>query len=665
MAEALGVASSIIAVVGASIKTTETILGLISLYRDAPVEVSFLKNDVADTQIILSNVKENISSIRHVEHRLGLTDSDAVWCNLQNNDKAGFLLKRLELSLIEIEETLRMIESKFKDNTIIDRATWMMHRNKIKTLRANLREQKDNIILYFSGSASTQASRNFVLLTKVLCENSQNIHQEGQRHNHLDALLQNMSRSLAALSTIPERQTQLIALLENLAPSVVTLEQRTTDTTSSQTIKNKSNMGKPDETPTAGAARSLPQLSPVPNTSSIQISTEAIEKCDVGGIHKMLEGRLVHPSASFKGGWTPLHYAISYGYTNIIKSLLAVGADPLIEDGRNQLSPLEWAWTKILGGVYDQETQVEMEQLFNDRDCLEEMRFPPLHRLVLGLDKSSLEEHLVNSRGQVDSVDGSGRTALSWAAQRGMTYAVTTLLRYGANPNINTPNGHSPLMFASEARNPDSIRPLLGAGANVAQYDVEGQTALHYAAGHWDDLAYYEPLVEYGSDVNWPTIPRLTPLTTVIIEGHNKAMKYLVANGADVNMKGHDGRSPGFYAVEYNNHAAIQFLQDSGVDFRGYSEAYPSVLHVAAYHADVETIKMLTSYYLVLEDVECIDSKGLTVLQIVEERVKRRNVEAGFTQAFELLLQSVVSEEVKGLESRPESEIFYDAVEYL
>jgi hypothetical protein len=123
---------------------------------------------------------------------------------------------------------------------------------------------------------STQASRNFVLLTKVLCENSQNIHQEGQRHNHLDALLQNMSRSLAALSTIPERQTQLIALLENLAPSVVTLEQRTTDTTSSQTIKNKSNMGKPDETPTAGAARSLPQLSPVPNTSSIQISTESI-----------------------------------------------------------------------------------------------------------------------------------------------------------------------------------------------------------------------------------------------------------------------------------------------------------------------------------------------------------------------------------------------------
>ncbi|KAJ4065539.1 hypothetical protein NW753_003972, partial [Fusarium oxysporum] len=151
-----------------------------------------------------------------------------------------------------------------------------------------------------------------------------------------------------------------------------------------------------------------------------------------------------------------------------------------------------------------------------------------------------------------------------------MTYAVTTLLRYGANPNINTPNGHSPLMFASEARNPDSIGPLLGAGANVAQYDVEGQTALHYAAGHWDDLAYYEPLVEYGSDVNWPTIPRLTPLTTVIIEGHNKAMKYLVANGADVNMKGHDGRSPGFYAVEYNNHAAIQFLQDSGVDFTGY-----------------------------------------------------------------------------------------------
>ncbi|KAL7754782.1 hypothetical protein ACKLNR_015452 [Fusarium oxysporum f. sp. zingiberi] len=186
-----------------------------------------------------------------------------------------------------------MIESKFKDNTIIDRATWMMHRNKIKTLRANLREQKVNIILYFSGSASTQASRNFVLLTKVLCENSQNIHQEGQRHNHLDALLQNMSRSLAALSTIPERQTQLIALLENLAPSVATLEQRTTDTTSSQKIKNKSNMGKPDETPTAGAARSLPQLSPVPDTSNAAAFWDAnvIATKDCATAHRPLHKR--------------------------------------------------------------------------------------------------------------------------------------------------------------------------------------------------------------------------------------------------------------------------------------------------------------------------------------------------------------------------------------
>ncbi|KAF4332827.1 ankyrin [Fusarium beomiforme] len=477
-----------------------------------------------------------------------------------------------------------------------------------------------------------------------------------------------MAQSLAVLSTIPERQAQLITLLENLAPSTITLEQRTSHTITSQPIQQFPNMKKPDEKVTTGASRT--EDTPVPDASSGQV-TESIStlKLEFSRFQKrgwqLRNATLGGYIGYLKGEWHTLVHRLKGEYLSQSYAELRKTNYKRLEAGHHSTSPLEWAWVKILGGVYDQQTQVEMEELFNDRECLEEMRFPPLHRLILGLDPSSLEEYLSNNIGQVDSVDGSGRTALSWAAQRGMTNAVTTLLRHGANPNINTPNGHSPLMFASEARNPDSIRLLLIAGADVSQCDIEGQTALHYAAGHWDDLAYYEPLVEYGSDVNWPTVPRLTPLTTVIIGGHNNAMKYLVANGADVDMKSHDGRSPAFYAVEYNNHTALKFLHDKGADFRGYSDAYPSVIHVAAYHADVETLRILTSYHLVLEDVECIDSNGLTVLQIVEQRMEQRNFETGFIQAFELLLQSVASEQVEGLESRSYGEKFYDAMEYL
>ncbi|KAJ3547380.1 hypothetical protein NM208_g1539 [Fusarium decemcellulare] len=681
MAEALGITGSVIAVVGAAIKTTEAILGLISQYQDAPADIVFLQNDVADTQLILANINDNISSIRHVEHRLGQSNLNTVFGSLENHQKASYLLKRLELSLLDIEDFLGMMsKSKPVATGIIDRTTWILHRGKIKTLQQKLREVKDNVSLYFSATArylyttflqdcnlpnfkprmaflhdvSTQASRSCVLLTKILCENDQNIRRQTQRYDQLDEALQHLAQRLASLSSVPERQAQLIALMENFTPSVISQEQR-----SSQVITSTTTDGC---RATGGDPALCLKVRPLSTDFSIY---RAVERHDVKGVQHMLEHRIAHPSASFKGGWTPLHYAISYGYTAIIKSLLAVGADPLLQDGTNQLSPLEWAWTKILGGVYDHPTQVEMEQLFSDKDCLEEMRLPRLHRIILGLDHSPLEKHLSNSPESINQVDASGRTALSWAAQRGMTSTVETLLRFGADPNINTPHGHSSLMFASEARNPGGIRLLLDAGADVTRCDVEGQTALHYAAGHWDDLAYYRPLIEHGSDPNWPTIPRLTPLTTVIIEGHNEAMKYLVANGAKIDLKSHDERTPGFFAVEYNNYTAIEYLHEQGVDFKGYSKAYPSVVHVAAYHADVRTLTLLTTYRLTLEDIDCVDSEGLTVPQIVDQRIRlKRSVENGFVQAFELFLKSVKDERLGGiLNLEPDNEIFYDAEE--
>ncbi|KAM5343600.1 hypothetical protein ACJ41O_012137 [Fusarium nematophilum] len=643
MAEALGVAASAIAVVGAAIKITETILDSISQFRSAPAEIDFLHHEVADTQLILTNINENMAGIRHFQHRLGLSDSEEALGNPETIHKAGFLLKRLEMGLLEIDTVLKTITR-----------------------------------------SSTQAGRSIVLLTKVLSENEQNVRRQSQRNDQLDERLQNLAQRLATLSSVPERQAQLITLIENLSLSAVTLEQRssqTTTTTTTTTAGDQLAQVSNEATATGSATGSaISDSSKVITASSATVSTEsvsklklefsrfqkrgAVEKDDIRAVQSMLDQRLAHPSATFKGGWTPLHYAINYGHTAIIKSLLAVGADPLIEDGRNQLSPLEWAWTRILGGSYDDATRVEMEQLFSDRDCVEEMRFPQLHRIILGLDGSSLEAYLLRFPGSVNSVDASGRTALSWAAQRGMTCALNTLLRCGADPNINTPNGHSPLMYASEARNPDGLRPLLDAGADVAQSDIEGQTALHYAACHRRDLAYYRPLIEHGSDPNWPTIPRLTPLTTVIIEGHNEAMKYLVDNGADVNLKSHEKRSPGFYAVEYNNHGALEFLHEQGVDFKGYSTAYPSIVHVAAHHADVRTLRILTAYRLTLEDVDCVDPEGLAVPQIVEQRIRSRSsVEADFAQAFSMFLQSVIVEGLESSNSESDGEVFYDAVE--
>ncbi|KAL9043872.1 MAG: hypothetical protein Q9214_002952 [Letrouitia sp. 1 TL-2023] len=470
---------------------------------------------------------------------------------------------------------------------------------------------------------------------------------------------------------MPEAQRQLVALTENLNTAVVTLEKRSRLTTiamtgSTQMVSSPfaTSSGSetldaqtPDHSATATSSTTVstesvsklklefsrfqkrsctPECDPAACLKVRPISSDfsiyrAVEGNDLQAVRKMVDSRQTHASATFKG------------------------------------SPLEWAWIKILGRAFEGETQQEMEQMFSDRECIEEMRFTTLHRIILGLNNSSLENHISQNPDCINVTDSYGRTALSWAAQRGMVETVELLLRFGADPNLYTPRGHSPLMYAAEARDPGCLQPLLEKGADVTQCDIEGMTPLHYAAGHRSDLAYYRPLIEANSDPNWPTIPRLTPLTTVILEGHNDAMRYLVENGADINLKGHDERSPAFYAVEYNNLVALEYLFEKGANFTGASIAYPSIAHVAAHHAKVETLRALAAFRLTLRDVDCVDDEGLAIPQIVEKRLQESsNIEGDFAQAFSMFLNSVRTEDLAESSTElEEDDEFHDAPEQI
>lgn len=282
-----------------------------------------------------------------------------------------------------------------------------------------------------------------------------------------------------------------------------------------------------------------------------------------------------------------------------------------------------------------------MEQLFSDRDCLEEMLFTPLHRIVLGLNLAPLEQELSGHPLSINTVDARGRTALSWAAQRGMVETVKTLLQHGADPNICSLQGHSPLHYAAEAQNPGCLQPLLDYGAEVDQCDVDGQRALHYAR-HRDDVAYYRPLIEANSDPNKPDRWGHTPLTTLIVQGFSAPLEYLIDNGADVNLKGYEQRSPAFVAVEYNNHVALNILRQKGADLTTFSANHPTIAHIAAHHAHVECLRLLAGFRLRLSDIDCVDAEGLTIPQIVDKRLQKGvDDEAGFIEAFRAFLESI------------------------
>jgi ankyrin repeat protein len=370
---------------------------------------------------------------------------------------------------------------------------------------------------------------------------------------------------------------------------------------------------------------------------------------DVTRMKSLLTLKADHPSAAFYGGWTPLHYAISNGHFAMCRFLLSQMADPLVEDGDNQQSALEWAWMKILGKSYDKPRLLAFQSIFTDRECLEEMGFTIVHKIVLGIVHKDLSQELsIIGTSLVDETDFNGRTPLSWAAQRGDSDAVVILLSFGANPNLATPQKVTPLHVAAEARNPTCVVPLLSAGADPNAVDHRLHTALHYACKHSDETAFITPLIAAGACVNARTDYDYTVLMTASSHGHAAMVAYLLDHGAGDNIdeRGQLGRTALIFAVESNSHAVIRLLLARGSDCtkRFKEGGGPTIVHFAARYADCETLDILRQVHirgLTAEDLEMTNFEGEGIEDMISKRMREgEGRELG--EAFRRLWNSLV-----------------------
>ncbi len=273
-------------------------------------------------------------------------------------------------------------------------------------------------------------------------------------------------------------------------------------------------------------------------------------------------------------GHTPLHIAAAKGYLNIIKFLLAAGADlnakteerdtiAHIACRYSQLEVLQYLCSYINQG----QLKVDDSNAYGNT---------PLHSVAYsyyGDDEKALVFVLENWKPNVNAQNSRGATALHTVAESGELSRLKALIKYGATIDIRDPKGQTPIHYATATtvgeQKIELIRELLAKGANINDRDNQGRTPLHLAVleFHHKSETLQSLIHDLHADINAADHNGRTPYHIACIYRFKPFIELLEKAKADPNLKDNLGYSP----KDYKNMSAIdrsQYIyQDIGYHF--------------------------------------------------------------------------------------------------
>ncbi|HEY4815051.1 MAG TPA: ankyrin repeat domain-containing protein [Chthoniobacterales bacterium] len=175
----------------------------------------------------------------------------------------------------------------------------------------------------------------------------------------------------------------------------------------------------------------------------------------------------------------------------------------------------------------------------------------------------------------VNTPNTAGYTGLMVASERGRPDIIKLLLDHKADPNVTGRDGTSALMLASENNQPEIVKSLIGRGADPNRQDNNGWTALLKAA-YQGNAKCIEILASHTK------LELDRALLVATLMERKDAVKALLDNGAEVDFRASDGRTPLILAAGKGNRAIVELLLQVGADASLTDQAGQTAQAVAA-----------------------------------------------------------------------------------
>ncbi|KAL2480201.1 Potassium channel AKT1 [Abeliophyllum distichum] len=166
----------------------------------------------------------------------------------------------------------------------------------------------------------------------------------------------------------------------------------------------------------------------------------------------------------------------------------------------------------------------------------------PLTLCFAALRGDDLLLHQLLKRGlDPNESDNNGRTALHIAASKGNENCVLLLLDFGADPNSRDSEGSVPLWEAMLSAHEPVIRMLSDNGAKITPGDVG---LFSCTAAEANNLELLKEIVHHGGDVTKAKNNGSTALHVAVCEGNMEIVKFLLDQGANIDLPDEHGWTP-------------------------------------------------------------------------------------------------------------------------